>query len=30
VDDVDGDAGFYEQDGRVAEIVDRFAIVRAA
>jgi hypothetical protein len=29
VDDVEGDASFYEQGGRKAELIERFAIVRA-
>jgi hypothetical protein len=28
IDDVAGDASFYEQDGRKAELIDRFAVVR--
>lgn len=28
VDDVDGDASFYEQNGRKAECIERFAIIR--
>jgi len=30
VDDVDGDPAFYEQDGRTAELVERFAIIKRA
>lgn len=29
VDDVDGNVAFYEQNGRKAELIERFAIVRA-